>query len=92
MECGKTFSVGSGLSDEDRVNPPKIGEIINCGPYHCSPCAFHTDSPCPADRFFELTKAGVPRFPSFVGVAIDKESPKDATIRMFVIEYEPDSL
>jgi len=28
MANGKNFSVGSGLSDKDRVNPPKIGSII----------------------------------------------------------------
>ncbi len=28
MECGKKFSVGSGLSDRDRSNPPPIGSII----------------------------------------------------------------
>ncbi|CAA7269788.1 unnamed protein product [Cyclocybe aegerita] len=31
-------------------------------------------------RFQELTRDGVPRFPSFVGVAIDKDAPKDAEI------------
>lgn len=28
MACGVEFSVGSGLSDKDRRNPPKIGSII----------------------------------------------------------------
>ncbi|KAI9362952.1 DNA ligase [Zopfochytrium polystomum] len=32
-------------------------------------------------RFFELTKEGIPRFPSFVSVRIDAKGPKDATIR-----------
>ncbi|KAJ3511849.1 hypothetical protein NLJ89_g3864 [Agrocybe chaxingu] len=31
-------------------------------------------------RFQELTRDGVPRFPSFVGIAIDKDAPKDAEI------------
>ncbi|KDR84542.1 hypothetical protein GALMADRAFT_275522 [Galerina marginata CBS 339.88] len=31
-------------------------------------------------RFQELTRDGVPRFPSFVGIAIDKDVPKDAVI------------
>ncbi|KAF9477620.1 DNA ligase/mRNA capping enzyme [Pholiota conissans] len=31
-------------------------------------------------RFQELTRDGVPRFPSFIGVAIDKDVPKDAEI------------
>lgn len=28
MACGKTFHVGSGLSDKQRRSPPKIGSII----------------------------------------------------------------
>jgi len=31
-------------------------------------------------RFQELTRDGVPRFPSFIGVAPDKDAPKDAEI------------
>ncbi|KAF9260515.1 hypothetical protein L218DRAFT_1002648 [Marasmius fiardii PR-910] len=31
-------------------------------------------------RFQELTKDGVPRFPTFVGEAIDKKEPKDAEV------------
>lgn len=31
-------------------------------------------------RFQELTKDGVPRFPSYIGEAIDKDKPKDADI------------
>ena len=31
-------------------------------------------------RFQELTRDGVPRFPSFVGEAIDKAEPKDAEV------------
>ncbi|KAF8881164.1 hypothetical protein CPB84DRAFT_1828120 [Gymnopilus junonius] len=61
MESGKTFSVGSGLSDKIRRNPPPIGSIITY-------------------RFQELTRDGVPRFPSFIGIAIDKDQPKDAEI------------
>lgn len=53
---GKKFKVGSGLSDEDRRNPPAIGTIITY-------------------RYQELTNAGLPRFPTYVGVAIDKEFP-----------------
>ncbi|KAG6890709.1 hypothetical protein C0995_005082 [Termitomyces sp. Mi166 len=59
MRSGKTFSVGTGLSDKQRKNPPKIGAII-------------------IYRFQELTKDGIPRFPSYVGEAIDKDEPKDA--------------
>lgn len=31
-------------------------------------------------RFQELTKDGVPRFPTFVGEAADKSEPKDAEV------------
>ncbi|KAF0523896.1 DNA ligase/mRNA capping enzyme [Gigaspora margarita] len=58
MACGKKFKVGSGLSDKERKNPPKIGSIII---YRCQ----------------ELSDSGSPRFPTFVGVAIDKNKPKD---------------
>ncbi|ESK91269.1 dna ligase [Moniliophthora roreri MCA 2997] len=61
MESGKKFNVGSGLTDKQRKDPPKIGTIITY-------------------RFQELTKDGVPRFPTFVGEAIDKKKPKDAEV------------
>ncbi|KAK7453457.1 hypothetical protein VKT23_011730 [Stygiomarasmius scandens] len=61
MESGKLFNVGTGLSDKQRKNPPKIGSII-------------------VYRFQELTKDGVPRFPSFIGEAADKTEPKDAEV------------
>jgi len=61
MESGKTFNVGTGLSDKQRAKPPKIGSII-------------------VYRFQELTRDGVPRFPSFIGEAIDKKKAKDADI------------
>ncbi len=50
---GTEFSVGTGLSDAERNNPPKIGTKVTY-------------------RYQELTDDGVPRFPSFVGVPIDK--------------------
>jgi len=56
MANGKNFSVGSGLSDHDRANPPKIGSIITY-------------------RYQELSTAGIPRFPVFVGARIDAEWP-----------------
>ena len=31
-------------------------------------------------RFQELTPDGVPRFPTYVGIAIDKDQPKDAVL------------
>ncbi|KAJ7750468.1 DNA ligase/mRNA capping enzyme [Mycena maculata] len=61
MESGKTFNVGTGLSDQQRRNPPKIGSII-------------------VYRFQELTRDGVPRFPSYIGEAADKTKAKDAEI------------
>ncbi|KAL5520115.1 hypothetical protein ACEPAG_1775 [Sanghuangporus baumii] len=61
MASGKTFSVGTGFSDKQRANPPKIGSIITY-------------------RFQELTMDGVPRFPSYVGEALDKDEPTDAVI------------
>ncbi|KAJ6466915.1 hypothetical protein C8R45DRAFT_838778 [Mycena sanguinolenta] len=61
MQSGKTFNVGTGLSDKQRKNPPKIGTIITY-------------------RFQELTRDGVPRFPSYIGEAIDKKKAKDAKL------------
>lgn len=51
---GTRFACGTGLSDDERENPPKIGEIITV-------------------RYQELSNAGVPRFPSYVGVRIDAD-------------------
>ncbi|KAI5122801.1 hypothetical protein M0805_000144 [Coniferiporia weirii] len=61
MASGKTFNVGTGFSDKQRRNPPRVGMIITY-------------------RFQELTLDGVPRFPSFIGEAIDKDQPLDAEI------------
>ena len=57
MACGKTFKVGSGLTDAVRNNPPPIGSIITY-------------------RFNELTRSGVPRFPTFVRVN-ERTEPSD---------------
>jgi DNA ligase-1 len=54
MADGKRFSVGTGLSDQDRRTPPPIGSLITY-------------------RYQELSEGGVPRFPSYVGPAIDKK-------------------
>lgn len=54
--AGKEFKVGSGLTDEQRRNPPAIGTVITY-------------------KYQELTNAGVPRFPKFVGICIDKKFP-----------------
>ncbi|KAH8921395.1 DNA ligase/mRNA capping enzyme [Atractiella rhizophila] len=58
MESGQEFQVGSGMNDDLRKKPPKIGTIINY-------------------RFQEITKDGVPRFPTFLGIRIDMKKPKD---------------
>jgi DNA ligase-1 len=54
MADGKRFSVGTGLSEEDRRSPPPIGTLVTY-------------------RYQELSEGGVPRFPSYVGPAIDKK-------------------
>jgi DNA ligase-1 len=46
---GRRFSIGTGLSDAERSNPPPIGSIVSF-------------------RYQEMTEAGVPRFPSYVGL------------------------
>ncbi|KAL3860121.1 hypothetical protein ACJMK2_010286 [Sinanodonta woodiana] len=61
MACGKNFKVGSGLTQKDRRNPPKIGSIITY-------------------KFQELSNSGSPRFPTFVGIRIDMNKPKDAEV------------
>lgn len=53
MKDGSVFFVGTGLSDEERQNPPKIGSCISYS-------------------YQELTPAGLPRFPSFRGVCVDR--------------------
>ncbi|KNC98217.1 uncharacterized protein SPPG_06617 [Spizellomyces punctatus DAOM BR117] len=58
MESGKLFKIGTGLSDQERRNPPPVGAIVTY-------------------RFQELTPDGVPRFPSYVGVRVDVDCPKD---------------
>ncbi len=55
MPDGSTFSVGTGLSDRMRENPPAVGTFITY-------------------RYQELTKDGIPRFPSFVGERSATES------------------
>jgi DNA ligase-1 len=54
MANGTRFSVGTGLSDEDRRRPPPVGSLVTY-------------------RYQELSDGGVPRFPSYVGPAIDKK-------------------
>ncbi|MDB5313279.1 MAG: ligase [Gemmataceae bacterium] len=49
---GKVFSVGTGLSDKERANPPAVGAVISF-------------------RYQELSDAGIPRFPSYIGLRTD---------------------
>jgi DNA ligase 1 len=51
-EDGISFKIGSGLSDQDRVDPPPIGTKITY-------------------RYQELTKDGIPRFPTYFRKKID---------------------
>ncbi|GFS15978.1 DNA ligase [Elysia marginata] len=69
MACGKEFSVGSGMTDKNRNNPPKIGSIITY-------------------KFQELSNSGSPRFPTFVGIRLDKTEPEDAEIRPVLNEED----
>jgi DNA ligase-1 len=52
LKSGLTCSVGSGFTDDDRRNPPKIGATVTI-------------------KYQELTPAGIPRFPIFIGERID---------------------
>ncbi|MBV8656579.1 MAG: DNA ligase [Burkholderiales bacterium] len=55
---GTRFSVGTGLSDAEREDPPAIGSIV---------CV----------RYQELSDAGVPRFPAYIGMRDDAIWPAD---------------
>lgn len=56
MPDGTQFSVGTGLTDREREEPPPVGSVITY-------------------RFQELSRDGVPRFPSYVGMREDAEWP-----------------
>lgn len=60
MDSGVKFNVGTGFTDAEREDPPKVGELVTF-------------------RYQELTKDGVPRFPSYVGRAVDKAAPTPAS-------------
>lgn len=57
---GVEFFVGSGLSKQQRMNPPKTGTIITY-------------------KYQELTKAGVPRFPTFLKIADNQTWPSKSS-------------
>lgn len=81
----QTFNVGSGLTDSLRHKPPQIGSIITyrfqeltrdgvpryvfCSDVHSAYAMY-----CATDIRLRY------RFPSYIGVAIDKDEPKDAEI------------
>jgi len=69
MACGKTFKIGTGFTDAQRRDPPKVGSIV-------------------VYKFQELSKSGRPRFPVFVGEAVDKTAANDAEIRVVDDEAE----
>ncbi len=52
LASGKVFSVGTGLTDRERQNPPPVGSLITF-------------------RYQELSDAGIPRFPSYIGLRTD---------------------
>lgn len=51
---GIRFKVGSGFSDEERENPPAVGELITF-------------------KYFGYYLSGIPRFPSFLRIRVDKD-------------------
>jgi DNA ligase 1 len=82
MESGKKFNVGTGLSDKQRKNPPKIGSIITYRfqeltrdgvPRLHSPFRLYMRTTLTS--YFRSC-----RFPSYIGEPIDKDEPKDAEI------------
>lgn len=64
LENGKKFEIGSGLSDVDRADPPKLGNIVLF--------IFLLDLGAVVNfRYHGLTSDGVPRFPTYAGERID---------------------
>ena len=59
LECvlrsGVPFRIGTGFSDEERLDPPQVGDVVEF-------------------KYFELTKAKVPRFPAYVRIRPDVEA------------------
>ena len=83
MESGKKFNVGTGLSDKQRRNPPKIGSIIT---YRFQELTRDGVPRFAADTYTNtvmgLTGINIRpcRFPSYIGQPIDKDEPKDAEV------------
>jgi len=63
------FKVGSGLTDAQRVDPPKIGSIIiyRYARSVLLPFSMMVTNPV-CHRYFEESKSGNPRFPTFVSL------------------------
>jgi DNA ligase 1 len=79
--CSQLFNVGSGLTDKIRKNPPKIGIIITVPGTNAGWCAQVSFRRQPTVCHAAESKPNFPltiRFPSFIGIAIDKDAPKDA--------------
>ena len=81
MESGEKFNVGTGLSDKQRRAPPKIGAIITYRFQELTRDSvprfvlIYMDIMGKADALLYAC-----RFPSFIGVPIDKDEPKNAEI------------
>lgn len=75
----QTFSVGTGLSDKQRRDPPKIGAIITYRFFELTRDGVPRSVQFCSDicRAVSLKTC---RFPSYVGEAVDKDEPKDAEI------------
>lgn len=73
--------MGTGFSDKQRMNPPKIGSIIT---YRFQELTLDGVPRCVIEnekkRILIYWARVQYRFPSFVGEAVDKDEPKDADI------------
>jgi DNA ligase 1 len=84
---GKKFKVGTGFTDAQRDNPPKIGAVITFRSrlslaLAALPLFSFVHHDCHGiivwDRYQELSPAGIPRFPGFVRVRTDVKWPPDS--------------
>lgn len=88
MASGKTFNVGSGLTDVDRMTPPavRLPFLLFSSVSSSLANAIQRSSPTQIGsiityRFQELTKGSkVPRFPTYVGVRADMDEPNDPVV------------
>jgi DNA ligase-1 len=75
----QTFNVGTGLSDKQRKNPPKIGSIITYRFQELTRDGVPRYGPCLSISPYTLTCSAA-SFPSYIGEAIDKKRAKDAKL------------